>query len=50
MPGLETREWGLKIFGGMPTLTTHADPLPPATYSNIQNKKRTKSNKSRLSS
>ena len=30
MPGLETREWGLKIFCGMPTLTTHADP-PPST-------------------
>ena len=37
MPGLETREWGLKIFGGLPILTTHADLLLPATYSNIQN-------------
>ena len=27
MPSLEIWEWGLKIFCGMPTLTTHVDHL-----------------------
>ena len=27
MPSLETWEWGLKIFDGAPTLTTHVDHL-----------------------
>ena len=28
MPNLEGWEWGLKIFDGAPTLTTHVDHLP----------------------
>ena len=28
MPKLESGEWGLKIFDGAPTLTTHVDHLP----------------------
>ena len=28
MPNLESWEWGLKIFDGAPTLTTHVDHLP----------------------
>ena len=27
MPNLESWEWGLKIFDGAPTLTTHVDHL-----------------------
>ena len=27
MPNLESWEWGLKIFYGAPTLTTHVDHL-----------------------
>ena len=30
MPNLESWEWGLKIFDGAPTLTTHVD-HPPVT-------------------
>ena len=30
MPNLESGEWGLKIFDGAPTLTTHVD-HPPVT-------------------
>ena len=37
MPSLEIWEWGLKIFDGMPTLTTHADHLPPTTQTQTPN-------------